>query len=191
MRRWEGLELTHAPEVPQGVRHAAVAIVAAPSDPRDPAGADLLFIRRAARAGDPWSGDMAFPGGRLEPHDPDLRHTAIRETAEELGLDLSRARCHGALEVLRSPVRAPVNPIAVVPWVFTLDAWPTHFAPNEEVASVHTFALARILSGEGRSTFRWRAHGTELELPCMDLDGQRIWGLTLRMVDDLVARLAR
>jgi hypothetical protein len=97
----------------------------------------------------------------------------------------------GALEVLRSPVRAPVNPIAVVPWVFTLDAWPTHFTPNEEVASVHTFALARILSGEGRGTFRWRGHGTEFDLPCMDLDGQRIWGLTLRMVDDLVARLAR
>jgi 8-oxo-dGTP pyrophosphatase MutT (NUDIX family) len=182
MRRWYGPELTHAPEVPRDVRHAAVAVVV---------GADesVLFIRRAARPGDPWSGDMAFPGGRHEPTDPDLRHTAMRETAEELGLDLSRAHCHGALHVLRSPVRAPVNPIAVVPWVFSVDAWPAVWTPNEEVAEVHTFALERILSGEGRGTFRWSGQGVELDLPRMDLDGQRVWGLTLRMVDDLAARL--
>ena len=182
MRRWHGPELTHTPELPSGVRHAAVAVVLGPDE-------HVLFIRRAARRGDPWSGDMAFPGGRHEPADPDLRHTAIRETAEELGLDLAHAVCHGALDVLRSPVRAPVNPIAVVPWVFSLAVWPDAWTPNEEVAAVHTFALERILSGEGRGTFRWTGQGVDMDLPCMDLDGQRVWGLTLRMVDDLAARL--
>ena len=184
MRRWEELELTHAPAVPTGVRHAAVALVVGPEE-------HVLFIRRAARGGDPWSGDMAFPGGRHEPRDRDLRHTAVRETAEELGFDLTGARCHGALDVLRSPLRAPTNPVAVVPWLFRVDTWPAAWNPNEEVAAVHTFALSRILAGEGRGTFRWRGHGVEHDLPHMDLDGQRVWGLTLRMVDDLVARLQR
>ena len=44
---------------------------------------ELLFIRRAHRAGDPWSGHMAFPGGRLQPEDPTPRAAAERETLEE------------------------------------------------------------------------------------------------------------
>ena len=61
---------------------AAVAIVLAP----DPDA--VLLIRRAERAGDPWSGHMALPGGRYEPKDPDLLGTALRETVEEVGVAL-------------------------------------------------------------------------------------------------------
>ena len=53
-------------------------------------GAELLVIRRAEHPLDPWSGHMAFPGGRRELTDPDLSHTALRETFEEVGLDLRR-----------------------------------------------------------------------------------------------------
>jgi hypothetical protein len=73
--------------------------------------------------------------------------------------------------------------------VFTVPRWPERFSPSEEVADVHRFALARLLAREGRGTFPWSGHGTTLELPRLDLDGQRIWGLTLRMLDDLLARL--
>src|SRR5688500_11808432 len=75
-----------SPDTTSGpARRAAVALVL-----RDgPQGLELLFIRRAEHPLDPWSGQIAFPGGRAEPGDADLRTTAIRETAEELGFDLA------------------------------------------------------------------------------------------------------
>src|SRR4051812_3842337 len=58
------------------IRRAAVAAIL-----RDAAeGPEILFIRRAEHPQDPWSGHMAFPGGREEPGDADLLETAIRET---------------------------------------------------------------------------------------------------------------
>ena len=61
---------------------AAVALVL-----RGPAEAPgILFIKRASRDGDPWSGQMAFPGGRYDPADESEKETAIRETEEEVFL---------------------------------------------------------------------------------------------------------
>ena len=67
-------------------RQAATALVLRP---RTDDALELLFIKRAEWAGDPWSGQVAFPGGRHEPHDPDLLTTSVRETQEETGIDLA------------------------------------------------------------------------------------------------------
>jgi 8-oxo-dGTP pyrophosphatase MutT (NUDIX family) len=73
---------------------AAVAMILA-GGPRDPA---ILFIERAKRIGDPWSGHMAFPGGRVEHEDADAQRTAERETFEEVGIDLRAAELLGRLD---------------------------------------------------------------------------------------------
>ncbi|MDP2311055.1 MAG: CoA pyrophosphatase [Pseudomonadota bacterium] len=167
---------------PEAVRsRAAVAVVVGP-------GEDILFIRRAERKGDPWSGDMAFPGGREEPIDPHPRATAERETFEEVGVDLSGATFLGALQPMASPLRAPNQGFVIHPFLYRLDAWPS-FVTSEEVAAIHHLALPRILAGEGRETFVFRGYGIERELPCLRLDGTFVWGLTLRVVDDLTERL--
>src|SRR5215471_21768996 len=79
----------HRPATLRGdERFAAVAAIL-----RDREGeAEVLLIRRAQKTGDPWSGHMAFPGGRQDPSDLDLLHTAVRETQEEVGLELSPGR---------------------------------------------------------------------------------------------------
>jgi hypothetical protein len=74
----------HEAELPR----AAVAVLLRAPTVRDEA--EVFFIERAVRAGDPWSGHMAFPGGRRDPGDVDLRATAVRETREEVGIDLER-----------------------------------------------------------------------------------------------------
>lgn len=171
--------LDGAVPLPAGTRQrrAAVAIVLGSDD-------KLLLIRRAAREGDPWSGDMAFPGGRHEPADPDDVATACRETFEEVGLDLGRARLVGALPVQHSPVRQPEVAVSVSPFLFHLADWGA-FTQSEEVASVHLLDVDDVLSDTNRSTFRYQGWGVDRELPCIRVDGTFIWGLTLRMLDDL------
>ena len=70
----------------------AMILTGARSDP------EVLFIERARREGDRWSGQMAFPGGRVEESDRDLRDTAERETSEEVGIDLGSAELLGRLD---------------------------------------------------------------------------------------------
>ena len=67
---------------PPGPFAAAVAAILRQA----PSGLEVLFIKRAERDGDPWSGHMAFPGGRREPHDSDLYSTALRETTVRLDI---------------------------------------------------------------------------------------------------------
>jgi len=146
----------------------------------------LLLIRRATFEGDPWSGHLAFPGGRREPTDPTLRATAIRETHEELGVDLSHATLLGSLDDV-GPV-SQRRPLVVRPYVFALPTLPPP-RPNREVAEVLDLPLTHLLSNRGRGTmpFEWR--GQPVTLPTVDVSGHRLWGMTLRMVDDLLHRL--
>jgi len=173
---------TDAPTLPPEGRRAAVSVIFGPED-------ELLFIHRAEREGDLWSGHMAFPGGREDPDDPSLLHTALRETREELGLDLSGATLVGALSPLSSP-RGVQKVMQVVPWVFRVPAWPA-LRPNEEVAGVSRLAFGRFLAREARGTFEYDWQGTTWTLPCVRLDGTLLWGMTLRMVDELIEHAER
>src|SRR5256885_9555956 len=98
---------------------AAVAVILHEGDD----GLEALFIHRAVRAGDTWSGQIAFPGGRRDSGDADLLATAIRETGGEVGVDLSGAERLGVLDDLypRTPV---LPPVVVRPFVFALTARP-------------------------------------------------------------------
>jgi 8-oxo-dGTP pyrophosphatase MutT (NUDIX family) len=89
---------SHRPRLidPYGKGQAAVAMVLRDAS----SGPELLLIERAKRAGDPWSGHMAFPGGRVERLDPNPRFAAERETLEEVGLRLGEAEILGRLDDL-------------------------------------------------------------------------------------------
>jgi len=160
-----------------GLRRASVAMVLLPKR-------QVLFIRRAERIGDPWSGQVGFPGGHEEPEDADLLDTARRETQEELGLELRRDQCLGTLSDIRT---RPVRNRVVRPFVFALPFIPD-LAPNEEVAGVHRWSLDALLAGVGRKGFPF--DGVRgLTLPSVEFHGVRLWGLTLRIVDELLHRL--
>jgi 8-oxo-dGTP pyrophosphatase MutT (NUDIX family) len=168
---------------PPGIRtRAAVAVVLGPDD-------HLLFIRRAERQGDPWSGHMAFPGGRASPLDASIRATAERETREEVGLDLAPAEFIGALPIQESPLRDPQGGFAIHPYVFRVPVWPALTPLASEVAAIHLLDGRRLLAGEGRGEFRYQGYGLDRMLPCIRLEGTFIWGLTLRMIDQIAERL--
>jgi 8-oxo-dGTP pyrophosphatase MutT (NUDIX family) len=83
------------------------------------AGTELVLARRAERLGDPWSGHMSLPGGRIEHVDATPLETARRETLEEVGFDpLREGRLLGALDVV--PGRS--NVVLVAPFVVAIES---------------------------------------------------------------------
>jgi len=154
-----------------------------------PAGLDVLFIRRAEDPRDPWSGQMAFPGGRSEPGDADLLVTAMRETAEEIGLDLHReAEYLGCLDEVRAMARLRPMDLAITPFVFYAPR-DSDMTPSQEVTSIHWLPLESLLSPEARSSFEYRHEGGVLSFPSLRVQDVVIWGLTYRMLGSFTALL--
>ncbi len=163
------------------LRRAAVAVVLKDA----PAGLEVLFIRRAEHPLDPWSGQVAFPGGRMEPGDADLRSTAMRETAEEIGLDLAAGADYlGALDEVRAMARLRPMKLAIAPFVFRLHA-DTSLRLSDEVTSAHWLPLEDLLSTRYCSTLDYEYQGRQLRFPCLRHGGIVIWGLTYRMFESL------
>ena len=154
-------------------------------------GPEVLFIRRAERDGDPWSGHMAFPGGRFEAGDSDLLRTAVRETDEEVGVDLERsAELLGALEDQDATGRGGLLGWPIRPYVFQLVSAPT-FSLSQEVTELVWTPLTRLTSGENRTTVSIQYKGVDYDLPGWDLEGRVVWGLTYRMMSTLLGHLDR
>ncbi|MBL9027250.1 MAG: CoA pyrophosphatase [Myxococcales bacterium] len=170
---------------PEGPSAAAVATIL-----RDaPGGLEVLFIRRAERDGDPWSGHMAFPGGRREPHDVDLLSTAIRETIEEIGVDLTRdAELVGVLDDQDATGRRSREPLPTRPFVFELRAEP-RVVLSSEVTEVLWAPVEPLLRGERGTSVDVTYKGDKFTLPAWDVEGRIVWGLTYRMLSTLFGRL--
>jgi 8-oxo-dGTP pyrophosphatase MutT (NUDIX family) len=160
-------------------RQAAVAIILAP-DPDQ-----LLLIRRALSERDPWSGQMGLPGGRRDPGDPDLLTTAVRETMEELGLDLGTTELVGVLDDL-APTTPVLPPIIVRPHVFVLPSAPKGFRLSAEVQYVKWAALAELRRPEVYRPYHFEHGGARLVRPAYHLGDDVVWGMTERILTPLL-----
>jgi len=171
-------------EIPfeKGMIAAAVAVIL-----RDGAeGLETLFIHRAVRAGDTWSGQIAFPGGRREPTDTDLRATAIRETLEEVGVDLAGAERLGVLDDLhpRTPV---LPPVVVRPFVFALTERPSIVLSTEvQDAFWASFRALQAPGVLGEITIDHPGIPRRV-LPAYTLGNRTIWGMSERILAPLIS----
>lgn len=179
-RRWE-------PAAESGDKKAAVAVILRPS--ADSAESEILLIRRAEREGDPWSGQMALPGGRHEPSDADLLATAVRETREEIGLDLAaHASLLTRLSDLPAVARAKRVGMVITPFVFILER-PGEIRANHEVAETLWAPIGPLARGEWNTTYPYNHQDQVLNMPCFNVSGRMVWGLTHRMLSMLFERL--
>jgi 8-oxo-dGTP pyrophosphatase MutT (NUDIX family) len=161
-------------------RHAAVSVVLH-DEPRGPR---VLLMKRAERPGDPWSGHISLPGGRYEAVDPDLLATAIRETHEELGVDLTGARLLGQLTPLHPRTAGPSG-IEVTPYVFATEVAVEPMCGPEALAA---FWLPLELAASGALDGTYAYPGSTLAFPSWTYEGHVIWGLTLRILGDVLAQ---
>ena len=167
----------HAPT--EDIAGAAVATVLR----RGPESPEVLLIERAEREGDPWSGHIAFPGGRRDPEDLSLFDTAVRETREEVGLALSPAKHLTRLE----DVYARSNGYRVAQFVFALDDDGGALTTSDEVAGVLWTPLSFLVAPENAGTYHFERDGLSLDLPSVRLGSRVLWGMTYRMVQTLLA----
>ncbi|RJS92878.1 CoA pyrophosphatase [Salinisphaera sp. Q1T1-3] len=152
-------------------------------------GTELLVIERARRHGDPWSGHLGLPGGRLAAGDDRSGSlAAIRETREEIGVQLDPSLGMGRLSDIVTLDHARRAPLALSPFVYR---WPTdnpRIVCNHEIADWRWLPLAWLDEPINRGTVIWRRFGFGLRLPSYDCgDDRQLWGLTLRVVDELLA----
>jgi 8-oxo-dGTP pyrophosphatase MutT (NUDIX family) len=151
---------------------------------------EVLFIERAQKTGDPWSGHIAFPGGRMDPGDASDRYTAERETQEEVGLVLDAARHLGRLDDI-SGRAAAARQMVVSAHVYHLPD-PGPVVPNHEVATAFWFPLMDLLDASRQVKYTVPIGGREIDFPGIALeDPERhiLWGMTYRFIEIFLSQL--
>lgn len=166
-------------------RRAAVAILIRWGESGEP---EMFFIQRAEYEGDPWSGHIAFPGGRAESGDDSPVHTAMRETMEETGIDLEgRSELLGVLDDLHPrTIRLPA--VVVRPFVFLVSEVSDPVL-SDEVAGAFWVPLSILLD---RSVWRdttVRAGNAEFSRFAFHHEGYVVWGMTERILSGLLGLL--
>lgn len=173
------------PETDEGdPARAAVAIVL-----RAVPHLEILLIQRAVRDGDPWSGQIALPGGRRGPEDATLQDTAIRETLEETGLDLNAGGVVlGALDELRP--RTPVlPPIIVTPFVAAVER-ETPLQISDELADAFWVPWSTFADPDRIDESEVQVRGSAWKVASYLVGERVVWGMTERMLRQLASRIS-
>src|SRR5690606_11187817 len=133
------------------------------------------------------SGQMSFPGGRRDLTDSSFEHTALRETAEELGIDTSGISVLGTL----TPIYIPPSNFDVHPYVGYVPELPPLAPSPEEVAAGYIAPLRALFDPSSRTTTRIETSLGTRDVPAYLLSGQIVWGATAIMLHEFEVRLRR
>jgi 8-oxo-dGTP pyrophosphatase MutT (NUDIX family) len=140
-------------------------------------GFEVLFVKRAENPTDFWSGQVALPGGKREIKDESLRQTAIRESLEEIGIDLTQGcRFLGVLKASTSAGRH----VKVLPLVFFLEHKVRVRLNRSELEDYVWIELKNLIENRGTAKLSFG------EVPSFTVDNYLIWGLTYRILDEFL-----
>jgi 8-oxo-dGTP pyrophosphatase MutT (NUDIX family) len=168
---------------------AAVAVVLREGEGRRP---EVLLIKRADHPADPWSGHMAFPGGRLAPADPTIQSAAERETLEEVGLSLEGAEKLGRLDDLEGLRNGGRSAGIVISAFVYLHQSPGPIRVNYEVEEAFWVSLSVLSDPARRVEYTHPLVGAETYPGILvgDPDRHVVWGLTYRFVESFLGVVA-
>jgi 8-oxo-dGTP pyrophosphatase MutT (NUDIX family) len=187
-RALAGYQPTLAKRGPE--RAASVALVLREHEDR---GAEILFIERAEKEGDPWSGHMAFPGGRVDLPDESAEEAAVRETLEEVGLSLARGEKLGRLDDLEGRNAGRAVGMVISAFVYHLAEPGALVMQTSEVREAFWVPVRELV--EPTRQVRRAFHGTgSFEFPGIvvgEPDRHVVWGLTYRFLEVFFRALGR
>lgn len=163
---------------PEGAQPSAVLVPLI-----DHADGPLVILTRRSESLNSHKGQVAFPGGRIEPGESSFA-AALRETREEIGVDASGARRLGEL----SAHRTVSSRSHIVPHVVELPEAPTRYSLNGEVDRVFSVPLRELVRPDTFVHEHWVFPDREVVVPFFYLDDETIWGATARMLQELVLR---
>lgn len=144
----------------------------------------LLMIRRHENPRDPWSGQMAFPGGHADSRDRTLFDTAAREALEEVGVDVYHQRFLGCLRNVQ-PKNAPM---VVSPFIFLLTE-EVHPTTSRETREILWIPMSFLLNPKNVSSISVLAGGEEVSMGCYRYSNQIIWGMSFRIIREIVSKV--
>lgn len=140
----------------------------------------ILFVKRIQNPADPWSGQIALPGGKRDGKDKSLKDTVIRETLEETGINLERCRFLGVMSVLKSMPRPEIK---VLPFVIFLEHEPAITLSERELEKYVWIPIEQLAKNKATVTFSYG------ESPAYVINDTVIWGLTHRIIEELMQML--
>ena len=161
-------------------RHAAVAMLLR----NNGQGTEVMFIRRAEHDKDPWSGDLGFPGGRIEEHDTSPRAAAERETLEEVGFCLHDEHYLGQSDDLAGAYLS----INISCFIYQV-GYDTQFKLNGEVVDLFWVPLHTLLDPQRNRQINFFYRGIDREHPVIELtewSDRPLWGITYRLLENFL-----
>jgi len=147
---------------------------------------EFLMMQRAHHKDDPWSGQMSFPGGKLDPQDHNHKSAAIREAYEEVGIRLNERDYIGQIDDVYGLKANGVFSVHVGCYVFKVNE-PISLTANEEVADM-VWVACEHLNDTGNALDFYHPHNEQLKMPAVSINpnkAQILWGLSLRMLLNL------
>ena len=138
----------------------------------------VLLVRRVQNPRDPWAGQIALPGGKREAEDRDLKETIVRETLEETNINLlDHCRFLGVMSTFQSK---PKPEIRVLPFVIFVENEPSIRLSEKELEEYFWISLEELARNRATAKFSFG------EVPAFTVKGNVIWGLTYRILEDLM-----
>lgn len=145
----------------------------------DEGGDARLILTKRPETMPTHQGEIAFPGGKLEPTvDSDLRATALREAQEEIGLEPADVEIIAELD----GIGTVGSRFVIAPFVGVLAARPQLRPDTREVVRVFDVALSELLAPEVHHAERWQTPNAVIEVHFFDLAEETVWGATARIL---------
>jgi 8-oxo-dGTP pyrophosphatase MutT (NUDIX family) len=138
---------------------------------------DLLLVKRVKNPSDPWSWQMALPGGKREPKDTSLKDTVMRETLEETGIELGHCQFLGVLDAVRSE---PKPDFTILPFVVLLEDEPKLKLNRAELEMFIWVPYEEVVQSKGVVEFGFG------KVPAYIFADAVVWGVTYRILSDFV-----